>query len=64
MVKTPTLADVPLAVAAQQLGISWQQAWRAVLVGHLIGQKRAGKWYVNSASMDALAERMAAQETA
>lgn len=41
-----TNSEVPLAAAAQQLGISWQRAWRLVLTGELHGHQRGGRWFV------------------
>lgn len=56
--------DLPLAFAAHQLGISWQQAWRAMLIGQLSGVKRGGRWFVTAASVSALAEQFARGDAA
>lgn len=45
-----------LAEAAQQLRIPYQQAHRLVLVGILPGEKRHGRWYVDSVRVKHLAE--------
>jgi hypothetical protein len=44
--------DIPLSEAALRLGLSWERAWRLVLTGVLVGQKREGKWTVSQASID------------
>jgi hypothetical protein len=49
---------VPLAEAAQQLGISWERAWRHVLTGELEGEKRDGRWRVTTSSVRALKRRL------
>lgn len=42
---------VPLAEAAQRLGMSWQRAWRLVLTGELEGIRQQGRWLVGEASI-------------
>jgi hypothetical protein len=44
-------AEISLAAAAQQLGISWQRAWRLVLTGELDGRQRGGRWFVQAESV-------------
>ena len=63
MIDTVIEAAVPLTAAAHQLGLSWQQAWRALLVGQLSGEKRGGRWFVYSASVAELAGRLSTRET-
>lgn len=53
---------VPLALAAQRLRLSWQQAWRLLLRGELDGVKRAGRWHVWNESLDAAEQRRASRE--
>lgn len=48
---------VSLADAAKLLGMSWQQAWRLVLIGELAGEKMGGRWIVTSESVDAYRSR-------
>ncbi len=43
--------DISLADAAKKLSISWERAWRALLNGHLEGEKRNGRWYVTPCSV-------------
>lgn len=42
---------IPLTDAAKRLSISWERAWRALLNGHLEGEKRNGRWYVTPCSV-------------
>ena len=49
--------EIALAEAAQQLGISWQRAWRLVLTGELEGRQRNGRWLVR---VESVARRRAA----
>lgn len=53
MSDTATAAEhwVPLALAAQRLGLRWDQAWRLVLTGALRGEKRGGRWFVERDSL-------------
>jgi hypothetical protein len=48
-------AEIGLAQAAQQLGVSWARAWRLVLTGQLQAEKRDGRWVVNAGSLTRLA---------
>ncbi len=43
--------NIPLPDAAKRLSISWERAWRALLKGHLEGEKRDGRWYVTLCSV-------------
>ena len=43
--------NIPLTDAAKRLSISWERAWRALLNGHLEGEKRDGRWYVTLCSV-------------
>lgn len=40
------MKETGLALAAQRLGVPYQDAHRMVLIGKLRGQKRGGRWYV------------------
>lgn len=44
--------EVTLAEAALRLGLSWQQAWRLVLVGALKGRKVGRRWFVGVESIE------------
>jgi hypothetical protein len=50
------MESVPITVAAQRLGMSWERVWRRVLNGDLHGEKVGNRWLVSTASLDA-AER-------
>lgn len=43
---------IPLAEAAQRLGVSWGRAWRLLLTGELAGEKRSGRWWVRLSDVD------------
>lgn len=45
---------VSLSDAALRLGLSWHQAWRLVLIGSLKGNKRGGRWFVESRDLTQL----------
>lgn len=48
------LVTIPLAEAAQMLGLSWDRAWRLVLQGRLRGEKKGGtRWVVTAESVEA-----------
>jgi hypothetical protein len=47
---------IPLALAAQRLGVSWTRAWRLVLTGQLEGSKIGGRWVVSAASIERAVE--------
>ena len=50
--------QIPLTEAAHRLSMPWEKAWRALLTGRLEGQKRGGRWYVSTVSVERLvAER-------
>ena len=57
--------NIPLPDAAKRLSISWEPAWRALLNGHLDGEKSNGRWYVTLCfvtrygNMDQPAEKLA-----
>jgi hypothetical protein len=38
---------VPLPLAAAELGLSWAQAYHAVLTGRLQGERRGARWVVS-----------------
>ena len=43
--------EVPITLAAQQLGVSRERAMRRVLTGALKGVQRCGRWYVDASSL-------------
>ncbi|MFG1691133.1 hypothetical protein ACGF5M_03065 [Gemmatimonadota bacterium] len=49
--------QIPLALAAHRLHLSWSRAWRKVLAGELEGEQRGGRWYVSEGSIEELARR-------
>ena len=48
--------EIPLALAAHRLHLSWSRAWRKVLAGELEGEQRGGRWYVKKGSVERLAK--------
>ncbi len=50
MITAPS-TTVPLANAAQALGMSWHRTWNLILTGKLIGEQRDGKWHVDADSL-------------
>ncbi len=57
---------IPLTDGAQRLSMSWERAWRALLAGRLEGEKRCGRWYVSTVSVERLVaerERVASEPT-
>jgi hypothetical protein len=48
---------VPLSVAARSLGISYLQAYNAVLVGRLTGRRIDGRWWIAADSLSAPTKR-------
>lgn len=47
---------LPLPAAAVQLGLSWSQAYNAVLLGHLEGrQSQNGRWLCSPSSIERFA---------
>ena len=52
---------MPLADAAQRLGVSWERAWRLLLSGSIAGEKRSGRWWVKTADVDRTREILAKQ---
>ena len=49
-VGTP-VANVPLVDAAQKLRLTYQQAYNAVLAGHLAAHRINGRWFVTPAAI-------------
>ncbi len=49
--ETKMANNIPLPDAAKRLSISWERAWRALLKGHLEGEKRDGRWHVTLCSV-------------
>lgn len=57
-----TTRRVPLADAAQRLGVSWPSAWRLALTGEIDAVKNdAGRWYASVESIDRLIASRAAE---
>ena len=55
-------AEVPLAAAAQRMGMTWHRAWARVLSGALRGrQDESGRWFVSAEDVDRLADQEAAK---
>ena len=50
---------IPLAIAAQQLGVSRERACRMVLTGALKGELKAGRWHVESKSLERARQQFA-----
>ncbi len=57
----PAMSHVPLAVAAQRLGVSWQVAWRLALQQKFQATQVHGRWYVDASSLDAYATARSAK---
>jgi hypothetical protein len=53
--------EVPLSVAARALGMSYLQAYNALLVGRLQGRRLKGRWWVTA---ECLKSSPASQSTA
>ena len=43
---------IALADAAAQLRMSYNRAYRLVLIGRIIGRKNAGRWFVDVGSLE------------
>lgn len=41
-----------LPQAAQRLGQSWERTWRMMLSGRIAGEKRGGRWFVNTVDVE------------
>ncbi len=46
--------EMPLARAAQRLGVSWERAWRLMLTGELVGRQleNSNRWKVTQESVE------------
>ncbi|MHC4089801.1 MAG: hypothetical protein ACYSVY_05910 [Planctomycetota bacterium] len=53
-----TRDEVPLSIAAQRLGLSWERAWRLVLQGRIRGRKVSGRWMVSWPDTERLADEL------
>jgi hypothetical protein len=56
---------MPLPQAGARLGMSWGQAYNALLLGQLEGKQVGSRWFVTTASVERLArhrERRAQEE--
>ena len=42
---------IPLPDAARELELQWHQAWRLVLLGTLVAERRGSRWYVHRSSL-------------
>lgn len=49
--------DLPLPIAAQKLGLTWQQMYALVLRGAVRAEHRLGRWYVSSEDVRNRSER-------
>jgi hypothetical protein len=58
-----TEAETDLTDAAVQLGVTRAKAYDMVLTGQLIGERRAGRWFVTRASVEAARERVTKTRT-
>lgn len=56
--------EMPLALAAQKLGLSWRRAWGLVLEGQLGGRQVNGRWLVSRADTERLAQERSWGENA
>jgi hypothetical protein len=52
--------EVTLSEAARKLGMSWQRAWRLMLIGELAGRRENGRWFVTCASVERVLRAQAA----
>lgn len=48
---------LPLPIAAQKLGLTWQQMYALVLRGAVQAEHRQGRWYVSSEDVRKKSER-------
>lgn len=56
--ETEDLLEVPLPVAARELGVAWATAWRLLLQGALQGrQLENGRWMISVGSIRRLAKK-------
>jgi hypothetical protein len=55
---------IPLPDVAHRLALPWAAAWALLLRGQLQGEKRGGRWYVTTASVEKLRRRRAEAEAA
>jgi len=55
---TETKQYIPLALAAQRLGVPWGTAHRYVLTGKLTGHFIAGRWQIEQDSLNNLLGQM------
>lgn len=60
--KAEVPVEVPLADAALRLGVSWDRAWRFLLVGRLEGRKVGRRWLVSAESVERLRHALAEVE--
>ena len=50
---TTEATEIGLGEAAHRLGVSWEVAWRLLLKGKLVGEKRGRTWIVDAGSVEA-----------
>ena len=48
------IGEMPLAEAAHRLGWSWARAFNALLCKRLEGERRGGRWFVKTHSVEQL----------
>jgi hypothetical protein len=49
--------EISLPQAAQRLQVSWRTAWDMIMLGGIEGEYRAGRWYIDARSVEAVASR-------
>lgn len=55
------MLDLPQAAA--RLGLSWHQAYSLVLRGKIRGERHAGRWMIDEASVERLVRERRHQDT-
>ena len=56
-------AEIPLAMCAKRLGLSWHATWRLLLIGKLSGRQVGGRWLIDCDSVEKLAAERQSDET-
>jgi hypothetical protein len=52
-----------LPAACLQLGMTWAQAYNALLSGRLEGEQRGARWFITAESVDRLARAVGSEPT-
>jgi len=55
---TVTLTDLPRALRAYGVAVSYQQCWRAVVAGDVPAQRDGSKWRVVEADLPCIAQAL------